>query len=100
MALTYENLTSGDKYAIFIDGKCVNDGVVTRAVLHEVAIRKLPLFDVVWRCRRHCVSTTDVCNTLQFACDSATRYIVQHTVLFARLLQDLVHSGISLMTKE
>ena len=33
-------------------------------------------------------------------CDSATRYIVQHTVLIARLWQDLVHSGISLMTEE
>lgn len=38
-------ITAGEHDVVFVDGKGVNDGVLTIEVLHEVALRALPLLD-------------------------------------------------------
>lgn len=40
-------ITSRDQHAIRVNSECVDDGVVARQVLDEVAIWEHPLFDVI-----------------------------------------------------
>lgn len=49
-------VTSRDQHAIRVHSQSVDDGVVARQVLDEVAIWAHPLLDVVCRTRRKCVS--------------------------------------------
>ena len=48
-ATTTAGLTPGDEDTVRVDGQGVDDGLVAREVLHEVAVGELPDLDVVRR---------------------------------------------------
>ena len=51
-----DHCTSRHQDAVRVDSQSVDDGVVPRQVLDEVAVRKRPLFDVIGRARSKGVS--------------------------------------------